>query len=103
MIQYVLSLQEALFNSGFPTESDLFYQLSVREVLWAGIGGEGKKKSDPLEGRSLKILVGMAGFEPAPPASEVGASRLTLCADQAGRHPGTLFDGYAAEEARLGL
>ena len=45
----------------------------------------------------------MAGFEPAPPAPEVGATRLTLCADQAGRHPGTLFDGYAAEEERFGL
>jgi len=80
--------------------------LLVREVLWAGTGesaGRAKRKSDPLEGRSLKILVGMAGFEPAPPAPEVGATRFTLCADQAGRHPGTLFDGYAAEEARFGL
>jgi len=74
MIQYVLSLQEALFNSGFPTESDLFYSLSVRAAPRAGIGPGAKRKSDPLEGRSLQILVGMTGFEPAPPAHEVGAS-----------------------------
>ena len=51
----------------------------------------------------MSLMVGMAGFEPVPPAPEVGASRIALCADQAGCHPGPLFDGYAAEEASLGL
>ena len=51
----------------------------------------------------MSLMVGMSSFEPATPAPEGGSSCLALCADPAGRHPGPLFDGYAAEEASLGL
>ena len=51
----------------------------------------------------MSLMVGMSGFEPAPPAPEGGLSCIALCADPVGRHPRPLFDGYAAEEASLGL
>ena len=47
----------------------------------------------------MSLMVGMSGFEPVPPAPEVGESRIALCADQAGCHPGPLFEGYAAERS----
>ena len=57
--------------------------------VWTGIGPEDKKEERPREGRSLCLLVGMTGFEPATPCSRSRSVRFAHCAltYQKGPHP----------------